>query len=167
MQNQLRGTPRFLILCLRAVLENTGLLTSNAFKTLTGKQETAQSQAMDVWTSWASTVIVQRQERATFPCFSSLKTGPIYMYMYHIAFSTGLDDTTTILFELPTEIALLLVAEDSLVHTDFHLFRFLLPLASKYSQLCFCENSRKLRLILPEVEEIVNYSSHTLVLRLI
>ena len=81
----------------------------------------------------ASTVIVQRQERATFPCFSSLKTGPIYMYMYHIAFSTGLDDTTTILFELPTEIALLLVAEDSLVHTDFHLFRFLLPLASKYS----------------------------------
>ena len=55
------------------------------------------------------------------------------MYMYHIAFSTGLDDTTTILFELPTEIALLLVAEDSLVHTDFHLFRFLLPLASKYS----------------------------------
>ena len=155
MQNQLRGTPRFLILCLWAVLENTGLLTLNAFKTLTGKQETAQSQAMDVWTSWASTVIVQRQERATFPCFSSLKTGP--MYMYHIAFSTGLDDTTTIL----------LVVEDSLVHTDFHLFRSLLPLASKYSQLCFCENSRKLRLILPEVEEIVNYSSHTLVLRLI
>ena len=78
-----------------------------------------------------------------------------------------IDDTTTMLFTLPTEIALLLVADDSLVHTDFHLFRFLLPLASKYSQLCFCENSRKLRLILPEVEEIVNYSSHTLVLRLI
>ena len=86
---------------------------------------------MDVWTSWASTAIVERQEHATFPCFSSLKTGP--MYMYHIAFCTGLDDTTTILFELPTEIALLLVAKDSLVHTDLHFFRFLLPLASKYS----------------------------------